>query len=458
MIQMRPFAMWTCFVIAGVTLPGVGNFMAQLVASHDAPVATGPSVPPLSPSRAVSAAAFLDSIGVNAHTDQGYDPKSYIEPLRYMGIREVRDGERHVESDVMIHTETGVRYTINGGGDVQGLLASARVLAAAGALLAVEGPNEPNNFPISYEGKKGGGIGGTWVPVALFQKDLYAQVKADPVLRRYPVFGPSEVGAETDNVGLQFLVIPPDADAVMPPGTRFADYVNVHNYVIGNGNTYRDNQAWNAASPTLNARWDGLYGNHGRTWYRRYQGYAISALPGIPRVTTETGWDTHSNPGGDRVQGTILTNTYLAQFKRGWSYTFVYELRDDEGGAGAQGLYRGTTPKLAATYLHNLTTILSDNASGATPGSLAYAIPDQPATVHDLLLQKSTGEFALVVWDERVEGNDAVTVELGEPGKLVTIYDITSGTHPVTSLKNASSVPLTLSDHAVIIELIATKS
>jgi hypothetical protein len=149
----------------------------------------------------------------------------------------------------------------------------------------------------------------------------------------------------------------------------------------------------------------------------------------------------------------VLTNTYLAQFKRGWKYTFVYEMRDDEGGAAKQGLYRGNTPKLAAKYLHNMTAVLADNGSIKETGSLAYAIPGQPSTVHDLLLQKSNKKFELVVWDERAHGGDTVTIELGAPHQTVTIYDVTVGTVPVASLTNTSSVHLDLSDHAMVVEL-----
>ena len=106
---------------------------------------------------ATSAAAFLDSIGVNTHVDQGYDPGSYVQPLRYTGIRQVRVGSRNIPGDVMIHQQTGVRFTVNGDGNLEGLLSAARTLAEAHALLALEGPNEPNNFPITYDGKRGGG-------------------------------------------------------------------------------------------------------------------------------------------------------------------------------------------------------------------------------------------------------------------------------------------------------------
>jgi len=84
----------------------------------------------------------------------------------------------------------------------------------------------------------------------------------------------------------------------------------------------------------------------------------------------------------------------MAQFKRGWSYTFIYQMVDNQGGdsAGFGLFHTNNTPKLGATYIHNLTTILADNSS-FTPGALNYSIPSEPATVHDLLLQKSNDTF-----------------------------------------------------------------
>jgi hypothetical protein len=442
MTKRSRFRLISAALFAGLLLQvGCPAFLARSYA------ATLPPVP------AVSATAFLDSVGINTHIDQGYDPASYVEPFGYIGVRQVRDGARNVAAAIRLHQQTGVRFTINGGGNLDLLLSSARALAEANALLALEGANEPNNFEITYNGKKGGTAGGTWLPVAQFQQALYTAVKSDKVLRQYPVFGPSETGAQTDNVGLQFLTIPPGKDTLMPEGTRFADYANVHNYVIGNGNLYEDNQAWNAADPTLNERWDGLYGNHGVTWHKRYKGYSDQQLLTLPRVTTETGWDTTDNPGGQETQGAVLINTYLAQFKRGWAYTFVYELRDAEGSTGDQGIYHGMTPKLAATYLHNLTTILCDDRPVARPGSLPYMIQDRAKTVHDLLLQKSNGLFELVVWDDRVRATDVVTVDLGSPRKTIKVYDVTVGTAPVRILSQTDFVQLTLSGHAMIIEI-----
>jgi hypothetical protein len=84
---------------------------------------------------------------------------------------------------------------------------------------------------------------------------------------------------------------------------------------------------------------------------------------------------------------------------------------------------------------------------------LSYSVQDAPSTVHDLLLQKSTGQLDLVVWNERVTGSDAVTINFGGTHQRVKIYDIVSGTMPIPTLNHLASVHLSLSDHAVVVEL-----
>jgi hypothetical protein len=411
----------------------------------------GASAEPAIPS--VSANQFLSSLGVITHVDQGVSGGSYILPLRYLGVRNIRDGNRNSSQIELIHRETGVRLDLFFEGYLPETLAIGKKLAASGAIMAFEGPNEPNNFPITYNGQTGGS-NGSWSPIAQFQEALYRAVKSDSDLKGYPVFAVSESGAETDNVGLQFLTIPANAGATFPEGTHFADYANTHNYVSSTHPRYVNNQAWNAADPILNGPWDGMFGDYGVTWRNHFKGYSNEELSTLPRVTTETGWDTVIDYGGERIQGTILVNTYLAQFKRGWRYTFIYQLRDGEGGEGNQGIFKSnSTPKLAATYIHNLTTIMADDTPIASPGSLNYRVLDEPDTVHDLLIQKSNGVFELAIWGEKTVGVDKVTVDLGGKHAKVNVYDVTIGTNPIQALANADSVSLLLSDHAMIVEI-----
>src|ERR1700674_5867939 len=114
---------------------------------------------------AVSCDTFLSSLGVNPHVDQGYDPQSYLQPLRYLGVRNIRDSQRNLPGLVMLHAQAGVRVDLLGS-DVVGLTAAANTLARAGALLSIEGPNEPNNFPVTYKGQEGGGTAKSGTAVA----------------------------------------------------------------------------------------------------------------------------------------------------------------------------------------------------------------------------------------------------------------------------------------------------
>jgi hypothetical protein len=420
------------------------------------------------PKAAVATGDFLDSIGVvSTFPDRGQPLARTIEMVRFCGFRWVRagieglseKGPTTIQTFLDLHRETGVRLSwglVSGGTDLKMLVQTGKVLAEAGALLAFEGNNEPNNWGVTYQGEEGGGPAPSWMAVAKLQRDLYHAVKSDPTLAKYPVWSISEPGAQRDNVGLQFLTIPPGAQTLMPDGTKYADYANIHNYIYHPHSPYPvDNKVWNAADPTVASKVDGLFGNFGITWAKSFTGYTQEELNSLPRVTTETGTNI-AGPVTEELQGLNLINLYLAQFKRGTSHTSVYLLRDrtDEAGNQTFGFFRPDySPRKAATYLHNLTTILADKESLAKPGEIDFQIESQPETVHDLLLQRSDGMFQLIVWGERSSGQDQVTVNLGRSHPSITIYDPTIGVEPVRTLTNVNSLELTLSDRPVIIAI-----
>jgi hypothetical protein len=176
----------------------------------------------------------------------------------------------------------------------------------------------------------------------------------------------------------------------------------------------------------------------------------------LPKVTTETGWITQgSHSISEEQQAKLFLNLYLAAFKRGWSYTFIYMLRDDSG-QGNWGLFHTDyAAKRSAICLHNLTTILADKNS-STPELLKYSIPGEPSTVHDLLLQKSNGAFELAVWGEKVSGSTNITVNLGATFATVRVYDPMVGTSATQTVSKVASVSLTVSDHPLIIEIPTT--
>ena len=113
----------------------------------------------------------------------------------------------------------------------------------------------------------------------------------------------------------------------------------------------------------------------------------------------------------------MYLSCYLSQFAQGWSHTAIYLLRDrsDEAGNQSFGFYdREYRPRKAAHYLHNLTTLLDDDAPAKRLSSVAYEVENQTPETHDLLLQKSNGEFVLIIWGEYYAGGESdVCVRLG---------------------------------------------
>lgn len=431
-------------------LRGAGAVAAGAVVAAHAGVAraTGPDrrIP------AAAAGSFLKSLGAATHIGQSVDDAARVAAvLPYLGISNIRDDAHadHVPDWIDLHRISGARTNLIAQSDsLDATMEMVTTLAAAGALLAVEGPNEPNNQPVTYEGQTSG-RDTTFLPVAHYVRDLYKEVRANPALRGIPVFASSEAGgSEPDNVGLQFLTIPKGAGTLMPDGTRYADFANTHTYPQ-RAPGFVDNLGWNAADPTLNGAWDGLYVEFGHTWNRGFAGYSDAQLLTLPKVMTETGWQTQGGtaPLTEDQQGRLLTTIFLSNFTRNWTNTFIYMLRDDPV-QGFWGLIdTDYQPKLSGEYLHNLTTILRDTGDRVKPGSLAYSIPDRPATVHDLLLRKSNGEFCLVVWNEQATGSSEISVNFGDARSDVSVYDPTVGTGPTERLRHARSVDLTMTGY-----------
>ncbi len=394
---------------------------------------------------------FLNSIGGNTHMNQGKStPAEVISMLQYTGLRIFRE-RANADDAIAVHNATGAKVSmIMGREDFHPVIPKLHKVAAAGALLAIEGSNEPNNQPITYLGQTSG-RNTTFMPVALFHRDLYATVKADPILCNYPVFASSTAGgAEPDNVGLQFLTIPPGAGTLMPDGTKYADYANVHNYARS-PDDFTDNVVWNAFATDTTYTSQGMYKSYCNTWNKHFTGYAVELLPTLPRVSTETG---HSYPNStltDSQKGNVAIHCFLDGYKRGFAYTIYYQMKDFNEG---QGLYKvDGSEKIGATYVHNFTTILADTSSAFTQGNISYSILNQPLIVHDMLLQKSNGKFELVLWRESIKGSDTIMVNLGRTYLKVNIYDPTIGTSVIQTFDNVSSVKIPMCDHPMIIEI-----
>jgi hypothetical protein len=122
--------------------------------------------------KAARAASFINSIGINVHmeyTNGAYaNVTNVISDLAYLGITNIRDQLPQAgSSSIPIQNEATALNTMAADGikfdlgiyttDVQADIASLNAMETAdpGSIIAVEGPNEVNNFPVSYNGATG---------------------------------------------------------------------------------------------------------------------------------------------------------------------------------------------------------------------------------------------------------------------------------------------------------------
>lgn len=451
------------------------------------------------PVQAKAVNEFLNSMGVCAGIDgrgetvepSASDNMGSAARFNYVGVRWMRAGtegsfrsdpeelaasrKKLMDSMYRFHELTGAKFSFGigsgasgGKAEVEFMLGCANELAQRGLLLALEGANEPNNFPLGggsdngYDGVPGGGSK-SWLGVAYQQRDIYELSRSSkyPYLNNIPVWSVSTIGAVNDNVGLQYLTIPEGANTMMPDGTRYATHMNCHNYAFQNEGEWakpNDNQTWKHSDPTSNNPGDGPYVNFGVTWNKNFKGYTNEELAELPRVVTETGLKVFGN-FSEEMHASFLMNIYLCQFKRGWSNTAIYILRDrvDEDPINiTYGMFRGdNTKRPAADCIRNITTILADDVQATTnPGILTYAIPNQPSVVHDLLLQKSNGKYYLIVWGEKYSGGKVnATVQFDKKMKKVNIYNPRVSAEVKQTLENTDAITMTYTTNPYIFEI-----
>ncbi|HEX5660517.1 MAG TPA: hypothetical protein VFX59_25155, partial [Polyangiales bacterium] len=153
-----------------------GAIESAIVTPKDTPVVAGATATQDLPGIvAVPASSLLNSLGVCTHVGQGVDdPAKSADAMRYAGLRNFRDdgNPQAVPGWLTMHQRAGVRGSIITNSNIDSTLTMAKQLYASDALLAVEGPNEPNNFPVTYQGKTSD-YHSTFMPVAQLQRDLY---------------------------------------------------------------------------------------------------------------------------------------------------------------------------------------------------------------------------------------------------------------------------------------------
>lgn len=358
---------------------------------------------------------FVDSMGINVHME--YKATAYgryqaiNDRLRSLGMRHFRDEVNHADPSVdagykrfvkELNTIGNLGYTltglIEGGNDypkVGTRLDPTHVEPMIKSLLptleALEGPNEPDDGGFVYgEGEEGENEQPYPQGAINESRDLWRIVKNDYGTRGLPILAMSE-GNPPDFGKLANLV----KLGKIPPPIDYTSDGNMHSYQNGgiadNGldSFIRLSRDWTGKEPL----WTTEMGYHNNTSY---------LVDGEQQGVSE------------RASAIYLPIAFLSAFNKGVARTFSYELVDEAqdppphcsgtsscSGEGYYGVLNSDlTPKPAFTALQNLIEILREPGQQFEPESLEGDFSGAPDTMRFTLLQKSNGDYYLVVWND----------------------------------------------------------
>lgn len=384
---------------------------------------------------------LISTFGVDTHinyTDGQYrDLGATLADLKYLGIGRVRDAAPDATSDPygQMHlseaADAGLKFLFIASGDQDPAEVVTQlhdfVVKHPGSITSVDGPNEINNWPITYQGQSGE------AGALAYQRQLFTLMNADPLLRDIPISGFT-------------------GSSVTDP---WGDTNSIHPY------PKEGDQPLDAIQRDLT---DVLANNPDKPFYIAEVGYH-TAKPGAE------GWE-----GVDEAtQAKLTLNIYMDGAKLGSDGTYVYQLLDAYDWSSQEGHFGlfnlDGTPKMAAVAIHNLTSILADQGTTAASFAvtdLAFSVEGLPSTGSIYETAKSDGSHQLIVWAEpdiwdqgadrpiTVAGSHT-TITFGGLHETVQVFDPLRGADAIETLHDVSSIDLGVTDHPLIVQVSADK-
>ncbi|MBE9014560.1 hypothetical protein IQ250_30675 [Pseudanabaenaceae cyanobacterium LEGE 13415] len=186
-------------------------------------------------------------------------------------------------------------------------------------------------------------------------------------------------------------------------------------------------------------------------------------------IVTETGYhngindrETTHKAVTEQVSAKYIPRTFLEFYNRGIKRTFLYEFLDQRPLPDAEnnfGIIRADgTPKPAFYALRNMIQVLNDKPGSTANGSLSYYFSGDVKDLRHLLLQKSNGEFYLVMWLNS-ESTDAtktqrVTVNLLTPTQQAATFLPNRSSSATATFNAPSRVTMDVPDAPIILKVV----
>jgi hypothetical protein len=431
--------------------------------------------------------SFVDSVGIVAHLShvdtpyaQNWGKKDKSQDVREifanLGIRHVRDGIAHptLQSSrayqrprlAQLYRDYGIRFITVSDIRTNGILDANQLDAyineyangeiglegetfkVRDLLEAIEGPNEYDQHGHQDKRER------DWVKnLKNYQSKLYSKVKANPLLSHLPVVMPS-------------LVYTKYCSNELGSFAGKIDYGNLHVY---------PNYPY-FLIPTGNFGW---HFSNGRNCFQDK-----------PVYITEAGYQTGGGGISDRTIAKYLSRLLPEFFLRPQiKRTYIYSLIDTLPELGLWGLVRPErngqkvagrdqftlTPKLSYYAVKSLLDLLREGKwikaqkkwaiPLVNPKPVEILFEGKQNSTHHLLLQKSTGEYFLLIWKEveifnpnagnfRV-GVDEVNLTLPKEYKLKTLYKYDDGFRlKPTTLAGNNKITLQVPDSVMVVHFV----
>jgi hypothetical protein len=371
---------------------------------------------------AYRAEQFIDSLGINASlfgrpkappknppktTGTGAPQKALdgMQTFLDLGVRYYRESMRYglLPDAPQRATAAFEKYGVRPMVLVDGLRDGdpAKVVAflhqyGPGVLAAVEGPNEVNNkfgsdLNLKYKGKIDEAAG------AAYMDDLYKNIKSDPAEQDIPV--------------VSFTAIFTDYRMAKPHASF--DYANMH--------SYQGNDVPSSSLEMNTTRFNNLLPVGGATklFMPTECGYNVQR-----DVTNHLG-----TVGSLASQARNIPMLYAEYFRHGIKRTYLFALPNVDG----YGLMESGGQILRPSYfaVKSLVSQLKDaswnpetkkwEGGDFTPRALLFDMPGAPQTVHTLVLEKKSGEYSLLIWNEVPNYDNAAKTEVNPAPVPVSI-------------------------------------
>ena len=394
--------------------------------------------------QAHSAESFINSIGVAVHLNYIDTPygkyNEIIKPrLQELGVHHIRDGlileDLETKKKFKDLAEIGIKSTLVM--DPRDNNTPSRAVSVVKSVLesveAIEGANEWDISP-QFQYKAQSFPEG----VRQFQTELYSAIKKDPVTAHISVLSPSMAYAPN---AVKLGIVP-------------CDIGNMHSYPGGETPIAGIDDLW---MPNIK----------------------ILCGQDKPLMASETGYHNGINIEGghrgvsEKAAAKYLLRLYFEYFNRGIKRAFTYELIDIKPSSPKEwnfGLLRyDGLPKADFIALKNLISLLQDSEvidfKSTFPTSLNYSLKGDETNIHRTLLQKSNGNFYLILWQEVPSFDHKTKADLIIQDRPLTLtlntaiseaftYQPVNSTIPIKKYINVKTMNLKVPDHPLVIELI----